>query len=106
MDLREAWTTLGLDPDGVFGRIASRTGRDERVRAAEEELAGARSVARRLMGLHHPDRNPGDPLASERFRRTEEALRTIERETARLRELAREADGREPRDVFIEIFKP
>lgn len=36
-----------------------------------------RSAFRRQAALHHPDKNPGDPTASERFRNVTEAYRML-----------------------------
>lgn len=40
-------------------------------------LAQARRAYRRLALKHHPDRNPGDPMASDRFKRVLRAYRRI-----------------------------
>ena len=105
MDLREAWNTLGCDPDQVFERIRSAGSRASRAEAAGKELDYARSLARKLLGLHHPDKNPGDEEAAKRFRRVGDALRAIEDGTIKFQDLARQEPVKE-RDVFIEIFSP
>ncbi len=106
MELAEAWITLGRDPAKVVAKIVAAGDRDSRVLAAEAELAIAHSLAKKLMAVHHPDRNPGDLEAPERFRRVGVALKFIEDETARLRErVKRLADEVDDRGVFIDFTK-
>jgi DnaJ-class molecular chaperone len=55
--LQDACRVLGISPD-----------------ASPEEI---KKAYRRLAAASHPDRNPGDPGAEERFRRIHEAYRTL-----------------------------
>lgn len=105
MNARDAWSTLGRDIDEVLAAIRASPVH-ERGAAADRELETARSVARKLMGAHHPDRNPGDPGAPARFGRVQEALRILEGETADLKQRLSEGAARNGRDVFIEVRKP
>lgn len=103
LSLRDAWLVLGREPRRVAEAIKARA---DRVVAADEMLVSARSLARRLLGLHHPDKNPGDRGAQERFALVQEALSVVEAGTEDFRrETSRE---RTPRDgaVFIEVEKP
>lgn len=99
LSVREAWCVLGQDPRRVSARIKSA---GDRVKGAEKELEAARPLAKRLLGLHHPDRCPGDLVAAERFSLVQEAVRTLEEATAELRTSGDRASRREG-DVFIEV---
>lgn len=107
MNVVEAWEAIGGSADAVFDR-ARRAGdvaaRVAVLRAAVEE---ARKLARTAMARHHPDRNPGDPGASVRFVRVQEALRLIEHETAEFErkaaERAEEAERRRNKNGLIII---
>ena len=100
LSLRDAWLVLGREPWRVARAVKAAA---DRVLGAEEELLRAKSLARRLLGLHHPDRNPGDPSAEERFALVKEALAVVEAGTEDLR--SQEARRAECRDgaVFIEV---
>jgi len=99
LSLRDAWLVLGREPRKVAAFIKARS---DRVAAAEELLGSARRLARRLLGLHHPDRNPEDPEARERFDLVREALAVVEAGTEDFRERP-EARPRRDGDVFIEV---
>lgn len=104
MDLREAWATLGFDPDEIVSRIrAGRTPR-ERLEVAERAAEEAKRVCAKVSAAHHPDRNQGDAGASARFRRTQNALQVISEETAKMAARVRELESRlESPKVVIEI---
>ncbi len=99
LSLRDAWLVLGREPKRVAAAIKARA---DRVAAADELLESARRLARRLLGLHHPDRNPGDPEARERFDLVQEALSVVEAGTEDFR---RQPEARPRKDgaVFIEV---
>lgn len=103
MNIADAWYALGTSWDSVVGRIISCDGKEARVAEAEKMLAEARHVAKRLLGLHHPDKNPGDGAASERFRLIGEAIQTIEDDTKRLRQKFEESKMKPEKDGFIKI---
>lgn len=100
LSLRDAWLVLGRHPRRVAEAIRSRT---DRIAAAEELLASARGLARRLLGLHHPDKNPGDPGARERFALVQEALSVVEAGTEDYRLQAEERTSARDGAVFIEV---
>ncbi|HJL20229.1 MAG TPA: J domain-containing protein [Sandaracinaceae bacterium LLY-WYZ-13_1] len=52
---------------------------------ASATVAQARAAFRRLALMHHPDRNPGDPRAHERFKKILRAYRTAMRSIGRAR---------------------
>lgn len=105
-----AWKILEIDPDGVFGRIASRP-RAERADAAEVELEVARRRARELMIKYHPDKNPGDPAAEAKFKEVQAAIQLLVDSTQEFRqklievleEDARCKAERQKNAVFIKI---
>lgn len=96
MSLREAWLVLGRDPDAVAERVNSSP---DQVEAAERELEGARTAAKKLMGLHHPDRK-GEP---ESYSMVQEAVRTVEVKTAEFRSSAAERERKKGSAVFIKV---
>lgn len=102
LSLRDAWLVLGREPRRIAEAIRSRP---DRVAAAEELLASARALARRLLGLHHPDRNQGDPEARERFELVQEALSAVEEGTEDFRRESGERAERLDGAVFIEVDK-
>lgn len=102
MNLGDAWNILGRDVSDVVAEIRRRPV-EERSRAADEQLEAARGLAKKLMALHHPDRNPGDQEAAKRFRRVQDALDVVRAETESLKErLGQRTEGRA---VFIEVQK-
>ncbi len=102
LSLRDAWLVLGREPRRVAEFIRSKS---DRVAAAEELLASARGLARRLLGLHHPDRNPGDDGATERFALVKEALSVVEAGTADFREQGEGRHAARNGAVFIKVDK-
>lgn len=102
LSLRDAWLVLGREPRRIADAIRSRP---DRVAAAEELLGSARALARRLLGLHHPDRNPGDQGARERFELVQAALSAVEEGTEEFRRQSGERSGRRDGSVFIEVDK-
>jgi len=97
LPLRDAWLVLGRTPGQVRDAIRAFADQAEGVRA---QLVVARALAKKLLGLHHPDRNPGDEGAKERFKLVQEALESVEAGTEEFRpEVRRTRDG----DVFIEV---
>ncbi len=102
LSLRDAWLVLGREPRRIAEVIRSRA---DRVAAAEELLGSARSLARRLLGLHHPDKNPGDREAPERFALVQEALSVVEAGTEEFRSQAEDRVAARDGSVFIEIEK-
>jgi hypothetical protein len=106
----DAWKILEINPDGVFGRIASRP-RAERADAAEVELEVARRRARELMIKYHPDRNPDNPVAEAKFKEVQAAIQLLTDSTQEFRrklievleEDTRRKTERQKNAVFIKI---
>ena len=97
LSLRDAWLVLGRDPEAVAEAVASS--RDQGA-AADEELKRAKTAAKKLMGLHHPDRDG----SHESFNLAREALRTVEEKTAQFKASLEEGVvGRRGDAVFIEV---
>jgi len=104
MDLARAWWTLGQDPKALIESMAKLPTRRERLEAAEKALDRAKKLAKEVSSRNHPDKHPGDPGASAKFREVQEALQSIIHHTAVLREKNAELDRKiaEGRDGFIE----
>ncbi len=100
LSLRDAWLVLGRHPRRVAEELRSRP---DRVAAADDLLSSARALAKRLLGLHHPDRNPDDPGARERFALVQEAISTVETGTEDFRRQEEERAAARDGAVFIEI---
>lgn len=102
MNLVDAWTTLGFDPDEVLSSIkASR----DRAAEAKRLEAEAKTVCKRLLAAHHPDKNPGDAGASKRFRRVQNAMQIISQATSDLAASVRKDPDPRPGKVSI-VFGP
>jgi hypothetical protein len=97
ISVRDAWLVLGRRPGQVKADILSHG--NER-KGVEAQLEVAKSLAKKLMALHHPDRNPGDQKAAERFKLVQEALQAIEEGTRNFETREKKVQDR---DVFIEV---
>jgi len=107
MDLREAWVTLGRDPDRIMQLLSGIPDIHARAEAIESILKKARKLGKILMAKNHPDVNPGDDLAEERFKRIQLALTTIEAHTKTFQDKVKELTTRKinKNDVVIVIGK-
>lgn len=110
MNVASAWAVLGRDWAAIVKDMADQPDTPSKVTRAEELLAEAKKLARKLMAEHHPDRNPDDPDATIRFQAASAALATIEADTAQLRsryqEMQRRAEQlakKRAKDGFIVI---
>lgn len=103
--LGEAWIILGEDPKEIITKLMSEPDVGARVKAAEKALATAERLARMLMGIHHPDRNPGDPEAARRFNRVDRALQSVKYHTAELVKKAAAGNQTPPDDKVRIILK-
>lgn len=99
LSLREAWLILGRDPEKVATAVASSK---DQGAAADAELARARKAAKKLMALHHPDRQ-GSP---ESFTLARTALEVVEAKTAKFKEMLSRGEERRGSAVFIEVEIP
>ena len=77
MSINEAWETLGVNIEKIYD-ILSSTPRLKRGDAAKSEYEKAKKLARDIMVINHPDKNPDDKNAENKFKRIGEALRSIE----------------------------
>ncbi len=100
LSVRDAWLVLGRRPGQVKADIQAHESEREGVDA---QLEVAKSLAKKLMALHHPDRNPGDARAAERFRLVQDALQAVEDGTRAFREAAEKKVGARDKAVFIEV---
>jgi hypothetical protein len=82
MNVADAWTILGKDWDALVRDLQALPDSASRVQEAERLLIDARKLAKRLMAVHHPDKNPDDLEATKRFQRVKEALEIVESNTA------------------------
>jgi len=107
VDVREAWAALGGSFDDSLARAMRESGPSARADSLASSLDAARKMAKRAMAAAHPDRNPGDPGAADRFRAVGDALSTIEADAGATIEALRAAASRppeEPRDGLI-VFR-
>jgi len=105
MNVAGAWAALGKDWDSIVKELLGLPDAASRVQAAEKMLMDARKLAKRLMAVHHPDKNPGDVEATKRFQHVKEALEVIESNTesfkANYETLKARAEQRRESDGFI-----
>jgi hypothetical protein len=106
MTLTDAWWVLGQDPNRIFLHVQSESDKGLRLRILEKELVQARSIARKLLGLHHPDKNPDDiDNAKERFQIVQRALSIIEQNTKEFREKLNKIQDDDETRTLIKIIK-
>jgi len=102
LSAHEAWTILGKDSKKVLQRLASIP-RAQRVEAAEQDLEEAKKIAKKLRGVHHPDRG-GD---TEIFKRIGAALEALEYHTEEFKRKMKlfedQSAEKESRRVFIRL---
>lgn len=108
--IHKAWEKIGIDYAEIHAKIASFP-KSERGIAAKAEFDRARKLVRTIQRNTHPDRNPGDKSAEDRFKEVSEALHAIEIHTSNFIEqldkvLAEDRIKRETRrknTIFIKV---
>ena len=108
MNVASAWTTLGKNWDDVVHDLTALPDAASRVQAVESLLIEARKLAKRLMAVHHPDKNPGDLGATKRFQHVKDALEAIELHTQLFKDKYEEMKARAEKrqvDGFIVLPK-
>lgn len=107
MNIMDAWGVLGEDWISIVQNLSNLPDISSRVHATECMFMDAKKSAKRLMAVHHPDKNPRDSKAAERFKRIQEALQTIEHNTKLFRdkyeEMKKRSEQRAASDGFILI---
>jgi uncharacterized protein (DUF342 family) len=107
MNVSDAWTVLGKDWNSIAETLSSLPDAAARIQATESLLIDAKKLAKKLMAVHHPDKNPGDFDAAARFQRVKDALLTIEDNTesfkAKHESMKARAEQRAASDGFIVI---
>lgn len=105
MNVASAWAALGKDWESIVKDLTVLPNSASRVQAVETLLLEAKKLAKRLMALHHPDKNPGDPEATRRFQHVKTALETIESNTETFKNsyeiIKTRAEQRRESDGFI-----
>lgn len=81
MNIADAWSVLGKNWADLVRDLAAMPTDSGRVQHAEQLLAEARKIARKLMAKHHPDMNQDDPDSAIRFQAVSAALSAIEAST-------------------------
>ena len=108
--IEEAWSTLGVDYQKIC-YILSQKPKSERGEAARLEFEKAKKIARSIMVVNHPDKNPGDLEAENRFKLATNALASIEVHTNEFIESLKvkleaekdEFERRNKNSIFIKI---
>jgi len=78
MKLKDAWLTLGKDPEEIYAQISSQSSISSKVETISNLFNYAKTISKKLLAQSHPDRNPGDFEAENRFKRIQQALNAIE----------------------------
>jgi len=104
MELSEAWAVLGEDVTKLFETVRF-SNIQLKMNAVDEASQLAERISRRLLGQNHPDKNPGNPRALEKYRRVLIARDTIRKHTEEFRIRVQEILERKknPPDGHIEI---
>jgi hypothetical protein len=105
MELSEAWAVLGKDVNQLFHGTLHLPDIESKMAAVDKAFRIAERSAKKLLGQNHPDKNPGDPEAAERYQRILSALEVIKDHTEKFREkVSGILDRREnPPDGHIQI---
>lgn len=105
MDLSNAWKALGEDPDEIFDEIRNAGTVKDRIQKAKDLLKNAEKLAKALMAVHHPDKNPGNNKSKYKFSRVQNAIESIRYNTEQLEEINRispqSSDSDEQKSVII-----
>ena len=110
MPIEEAWSTLGVDYQKIY-YILSQASKSERGKIARLEFEKAKKIARGIMVNSHPDKNPGDQKAEDRFKTVAAALASIETHTNKFIESLKikleiekdELERRNKGSIFIKV---
>jgi hypothetical protein len=110
MPIEEAWSTLGVDYQKIC-YILSSIPKSKRGEAAYLEFEKAKKIARGIMVNNHPDKNPDDREAENRFKSAANALASIEIHTNEFIESLKdkleaekdELERRNKNSIFIKV---
>jgi hypothetical protein len=108
--IEEAWSILGVDYQKIYHILSSKS-KSERGETARLEFEKAKKIARSIMVVNHPDKNPGSQEAEDRFKLAASALASIEAHTDKFIESLKiklevekdEFDRRNKNSIFIKI---
>jgi len=81
----QAWEVLGRDARQIMRIIMNYPSLDERVKVADKILIRARKIAKKLSAKYHPDVNPSNHDAEQKFKNVQLAIKSIEYHTERFK---------------------
>ena len=88
MPLNEAWSMLGKNPVQIYAYLSTFTNLQERIEAIDRLLEQAKKTARMLLAQFHPDKNPDNIAALEKFKNINQAIGSIEFHTEEFKKKA------------------
>jgi hypothetical protein len=105
MDLSEAWAVLGKDAGQLLRGVAGLPDVQSKMEAVDGACRLADRLSKKLLGQNHPDKNPGDQQALDRYRRVLAARDTIREHTEKFRTRVQDIleRKRNPPDGHIQI---
>jgi hypothetical protein len=104
MTVWDAWKLLGRDPQIIAGML-QESSLQNKAQIADDTLDTARKLAKKLMAKSHPDVNPDDPNAADKFKQIQDALSVIEVNTEDFKNKVGQAIEKKKNSVVIVVDK-
>lgn len=88
MLLNEAWIILGKNPTQIYAYLSTFNDLQEKIEAVEKLLEQAKKTSKMLLAQFHPDKNPDNIVALEKFKSVNQAINSIEFHTEEFKKKA------------------
>jgi hypothetical protein len=84
MEFRDAWLVLSVDFSEIEREIKSMPSKEAKKKYLIELKEKSQKIGKKLLSVHHPDRNMDDPSSDKRFKMVAKAMEVIEKITDEL----------------------